>query len=193
MAYPGYQGQQPYGQPGYGGAYGAPPPQDPMWGYFTAVAGQDGQIDPIELQQCLTSSGISGSYQPFSLETCRVMIAMLDRDFSGKMGFNEFKELWAALNGWRSIYMQYDADRSGFINYQELGNCVRGMGYNLNPQTLNVLIKRYNKNGQITFDDFVACAVRLRALTDAFRRRDTAQQGMCTFQYDDFLQCTLCI
>lgn len=29
------------------------------------------------------------------------MIAMLDRDRSGKMGFNEFKELWTALNQWK--------------------------------------------------------------------------------------------
>jgi len=29
------------------------------------------------------------------------MITMLDRDFSGKMGFNEFKELWGALNQWK--------------------------------------------------------------------------------------------
>lgn len=31
------------------------------------------------------------------------MIAMLDRDYSGKMGFNEFKELWAALNQWKVL------------------------------------------------------------------------------------------
>lgn len=29
------------------------------------------------------------------------MINMLDRDYSGKMGFSEFKELWAALNQWK--------------------------------------------------------------------------------------------
>ena len=62
---------------------------------------QDGQIDADELQRCLTASGIGGAYKPFAKETCRVMIAMLDRDFSGKMGFNEFKELWAALNQWK--------------------------------------------------------------------------------------------
>lgn len=34
-------GYAPYGG-GYPGAYGAPPPaaNDPMWGYFTAIAGQ---------------------------------------------------------------------------------------------------------------------------------------------------------
>ena len=62
---------------------------------------QDGQIDAEELQRCLTASGIGGTYQPFSKETCRIMISMLDRDYSGKMGFNEFKELWAALNQWK--------------------------------------------------------------------------------------------
>lgn len=62
---------------------------------------QDGQIDAEELQRCLTSSGIGGSYQPFSKETCRIMITMLDRDYSGKMGFAEFKELWGALNQWK--------------------------------------------------------------------------------------------
>lgn len=62
---------------------------------------QDGQIDASELQKCLTTSGISSSYEPFSKETCALMINMLDRDYSGKMGFSEFKELWGALNQWK--------------------------------------------------------------------------------------------
>lgn len=35
----GYPGQ-PYG--GFPGSFPAPPVQDPMWGYFTAIAGQVG-------------------------------------------------------------------------------------------------------------------------------------------------------
>ena len=62
---------------------------------------QDGQIDSRELQSCLTNSGIAGTYQPFNLETCTLMINMLDRDFSGQMGFSEFKELWGVLNQWK--------------------------------------------------------------------------------------------
>ncbi|NEO88630.1 MAG: hypothetical protein F6J87_31025 [Spirulina sp. SIO3F2] len=71
---------------------------DPLYGYFSAVAGADGQIDALELQRCLTSSGISGSYKPFSYETSRLCISLLDRDYSGTMGFDEFKELWNVLN-----------------------------------------------------------------------------------------------
>jgi hypothetical protein len=61
MAYPGYPAQ-----PGPGGV-------DPLWGYFSAIAGQDGQIDANELQRCLSSAG-----QQYSKETCRIMITMLD-------------------------------------------------------------------------------------------------------------------
>ena len=64
---------------------------------------QDGQIDHKELQKCLTNSGSFNLYkqdQPFSLETCTLMINMLDTNYSGKMEFTEFKELMAVLNKW---------------------------------------------------------------------------------------------
>ncbi|XP_057194962.1 grancalcin isoform X1 [Triplophysa rosa] len=186
----GYPGQ-PYG--GYPGSFPAPPVQDPMWGYFTAIAGQDGEVDAEELQRCLTQTGISGTYNPFSLETCRIMIAMLDRDYTGKMGFNEFKELFAVLNGWKQNFVMVDRDGSGTVEAHELSQCITNMGYRITPQALNCIIKRYSRSGKIYFDDFVACCVKLRSLTDNFRRRDTMHQGMVNFQYDDFILCTMAV
>ncbi|XP_045909557.1 grancalcin [Micropterus dolomieu] len=189
-------GYAPYGG-GYAGTYAAPAPapaaNDPMWGYFTAIAGQDGEIDAEELQRCLTQSGFSGSYTPFSIDTCRIMIAMLDRDFTGKMGFNEFKDLFTALNGWKQNFMMFDQDRSGTVEPHEMTQAINAMGYRVSPQTLNAIIKRYNKGGRIFFDDYVACCVKLRALTENFRQRDTMHQGSVNFQYDDFILCTMAI
>ncbi|XP_029023225.1 grancalcin isoform X2 [Betta splendens] len=180
---------------GFPGSYGAPPPaaNDPMWASFTAIAGQDGEVDAEELQRCLTQSGFTGSYAPFSLDTCRIMIAMLDRDFTGKMGFSEFKELFTALNGWKQNFMMFDQDRSGTVEPHEMNQALNTMGYRVSPQSLNAIIKRYNKGGRIYFDDYVACCVKLRTLTENFRRRDTMQQGAVTFQYDDFILCTMSI
>uniref|UniRef100_A0A3B5MUR3 EF-hand domain-containing protein n=1 Tax=Xiphophorus couchianus TaxID=32473 RepID=A0A3B5MUR3_9TELE len=65
MGGPGPQpGYGSYGGAGYTGGYGAPTPaaNDPMWGYFTAIAGQDGEVDAEELQRCLTQAGFTGSY-----------------------------------------------------------------------------------------------------------------------------------
>ncbi|XP_068615890.1 sorcin-like [Brachionichthys hirsutus] len=183
MAYPCY-GAGPGGGPG-----GFPQQQqDPLYQYFAAVAGQDGQISADELQQCLTHSGVAGTYKPFSLETCRLMIAMLDRDHSGTMGFHEFKELWQAVNSWKSAFMAFDRDRSGTMEAAELQQAVATFGYNLSPQALGVVMKRYSTNGKVGFDDFMSCSIKLRGLTDHFQVRDTTRTGKVTFQYDDFMQ-----
>ncbi|XP_049586009.1 sorcin isoform X1 [Syngnathus scovelli] len=179
---------------GYGAAPGGmqqQQQQDPLYGYFAAVAGHDGQISADELQRCLTQSGISGNYQPFNIDTCRLMINMLDRDMSGTMGFNEFKDLWQALNAWKNIFMSFDRDRSGMVEGQEMQQAIKSLGYNLSPNGMNMIMKRYGINGRIPFDDFVSCCVRLRGLTDHFRRRDTSQNGSANFQYDDFIQVTM--
>ncbi|KAM9309966.1 sorcin-like [Pholidichthys leucotaenia] len=157
MAFPGYGG------PTAGSGYQAA--QDPLYGYFSSVAGHDGQISADELQRCLTQSGISGSYQPFNLETCRLMINMLDRDMSGTMGFNEFKELWQALNGWKATFASFDRDQSGTVEQHELHQAVMALGYNLSPRALNCIMKRYATMAGLPLNDFVSCCVRLRALT----------------------------
>ncbi|XP_033849452.2 sorcin-like [Acipenser ruthenus] len=200
MSYPGYPGAPAGYGGGYGGAPGAPgyagfpgQAQDPLYPYFSAVAGQDGQIDADELQRCLTQSNISGSYKPFNIETCRLMISMLDRDCSCKMGFNEFKELWAVLSAWKQHFMTMDKDRSGTVDPEEMRQSIASMGYSINPSALVVILKRYSTHGMIAFDDYVACCIKLRTLTDAFRRRDQSQRGVASFAYDDFIQCIMSI
>ena len=37
----------------------------------------------------------------FSKDICRSMVAMLDVDHSGKLGFEEFKALWNDIRNWR--------------------------------------------------------------------------------------------
>ncbi|KAK3720048.1 hypothetical protein QZH41_015452, partial [Actinostola sp. cb2023] len=87
------------------------------------------------------------------------------RDYSGKMGFNEFKELWGALNQWKNTFMIHDRDRSGTVEPHELHQALATFGYRLSPAALNAIVKRYATNNRISFDDFVAACVRLRALT----------------------------
>jgi len=186
MAYP---GQQPggYGQPGYGQqpGYGA---ADPLYDYYQRVAGPDQQIDSRELEQLLAQSGISGSYQMF--RGTKRLIAMCDRNRSGKMDFNEFKEMWNILHQWKNTFMQYDRDRSGTIDPQEMHTALQSFGYRLSPQALNIIIATSGDDGRITFDGFVGAAIALRTLSDQFRRRDVQQNGQAMFTYDDFIQVT---
>lgn len=44
------------------------------------------------------------------------------------MGFNEFKELFVALNGWKQNFMMFDQDRSGTVEPRELSQAINAMG-----------------------------------------------------------------
>lgn len=65
----------------------------------------------------------------------------------------------------QNTFTQYDRDRSGTCEPHELHTAVASFGYNLSPQALNIIVKRYSDSGRIGFDDFVGCNVRLRGLT----------------------------
>lgn len=57
------------------------------------------------------------------------------RDFTGKMGFNEFKELFTALNGWKQNFLMFDQDRSGTVEPHEMTQAINAMGESLNSLT----------------------------------------------------------
>lgn len=44
------------------------------------------------------------------------------------MGFNEFKELWAALNAWKQNFITIDRDHSGTVEHHELNQAITTMG-----------------------------------------------------------------
>ena len=61
--------------------------------------------------------------------------------------------------------MTFDRDRSGNIDPGEMNQALTAFGYRLSPQAFNVLMGRYSVNGQVAFDDFIACSIKLRTLT----------------------------
>lgn len=61
--------------------------------------------------------------------------------------------------------MNFDRDRSGTVEPHELQQALVTFGYNLSPQAMGVLLRRYSTDGRIPFDGFVALCVRLKSLT----------------------------
>ncbi len=65
------------------------------------------------------------------IKECDVSLTDLSqRDMSGTMGFNEFKELSHVLNGWKTTFMSYDRDQSGTMEAHELQQAISSMGTN---------------------------------------------------------------
>lgn len=101
----------------------------------------------------------------FSESVCRSMVAMLDRDQSGKLGFEEFKTLLDEIAKWKAVFKLYDRDNSLSLSASELRDALNSAGYRLNNKVLNALVHRYaGADGTIAFDDFIMCAIKIRTM-----------------------------
>ncbi|XP_055589781.1 calpain-A-like isoform X3 [Uranotaenia lowii] len=128
----------------------------------------------------------------FSKDVCRSMVAMLDTDQSGKLGFDEFQTLLTDIAKWKAVFKLYDQDQTGRLSAFELRQALNSAGYHLNNRILNGLVHRYgSRDGSIAFDDFIMCAVKIKTMIDIFRERDTEGTNMATFSMDEWVEKTL--
>ncbi|KAL3284756.1 hypothetical protein HHI36_018898 [Cryptolaemus montrouzieri] len=158
---------------------------------FETIAGDDEEIDYLELKTLLDKSfqsELRGG--TFSKEICRCMVAMLDADFSGKLGREEFEELWDLISTWRKAFLLYDIDNSGALSGFELRNTLAAAGYRLTNHVLNILMHRYgNEKREIPFDEFILCAVRLKTGIDKFQRRE--RENVLVLSREEWIESTL--
>ncbi|KAF9262595.1 EF-hand [Marasmius fiardii PR-910] len=193
---PGYGGGQ-----GYGAPPGAPPGADPqLWSWFSAVdVDRSGHITADELQRAL----INGDWTPFDIDTVKLLMTIFDVDRSGTIGFSEFVGLWKYIKDWQNVFRHFDQDNSGSINGSELSNALRQFGYNLSPQLLDLVQKKYDPKGTtgrtaivapaagISFDRFVRACVVIKQLSEAFGKLDSDRDGWIQVNYDQFMHTVL--
>ncbi|XP_068730617.1 calpain-B-like isoform X1 [Montipora capricornis] len=169
-----------------------------FWKTFQKFAGEDGEIDQYELQEILSQAFVTVmNSNLFSLEACRSMIAMFDRDKTGALGYSEFRGLWTILGMWKETFHAYDKDNSGDMNLYELRDALIHLGYQLSNNALSSIILRYhNKKGTIPFDIFIQILVRVIVMFDTFRRHVIKRGGRsdkAVFTIDDFIESTLTV
>ncbi|CAH0545795.1 unnamed protein product [Brassicogethes aeneus] len=164
-----------------------------IYEHFLKLAGTDQEVDWFELKEVLDYSMKQDMQaRGFSKDICRSMVAMMDEDHSGKLGFPEFKILWGLLRKWKDIWYSHDQDRSGSFSGFELRDALNMAGYRVNNKLLNALMHRYgNKNGEIQFDDFILCAIKLKTMFDAFKSKDEKSTNSATFSLEEWLEITL--
>jgi calpain len=164
-------------------------------GFFSGVAGDDSEIDWSELKQILDSAlkkEVQFQFDGFSKDVCRSMVAMMDVDRSGKLGLDEFNELWKSVRTWKNVFQMYDKDVSGRLSAFELRQALTSAGYSVNNKVLESLVLRYgDSKGQILFDDFIMCAVKLKCMIEIFRERDTEDKNEATFSLEEWVDKTL--
>ncbi|XP_021782587.1 calpain-2 catalytic subunit isoform X2 [Papio anubis] len=148
---------------------------------FAQLAGEDAEISAFELQTILRrvlAKRQDIKSDGFSIETCKIMVDMLDSDGSGKLGLKEFYILWTKIQKYQKIYREIDVDRSGTMNSYEMRKALEEAGFKMPCQLHQVIVARFADDELIIdFDNFVRCLVRLETLFKIFKQLDPENTG----------------
>ncbi|XP_060113738.1 calpain-12 [Heteronotia binoei] len=149
---------------------------------FLGQAGQDQQVGTAELQHILNKAMASLSHlqtDGFSLDACQRIIQDFGQSGVGRLTLHEFLQLWTKIKEWEGIFIAYDKDRSGAMNFNEMRLALDAAGFHLNKQTIMALVQIYaNPWLQIDFDDFVSLMVHLGAAFQRCKSRDSNGDGL---------------
>uniref|UniRef100_A0A8C1QE63 Calpain 2, (m/II) large subunit b n=1 Tax=Cyprinus carpio TaxID=7962 RepID=A0A8C1QE63_CYPCA len=136
-------------------------------GMFVKLAG-DMEISAAELTTILNkiiAKRTDIKTDGFSLETCRIMVNLMDDNGNGKLGLGEFATLWKKIQRYLGIYKKNDMDNSGTMSTPELRLALKEAGFTLNNTIFQLLVARYAETDMtLDFDNFVACLMRLEMM-----------------------------
>uniref|UniRef100_A0A2K5EUK8 Calpain-1 catalytic subunit n=1 Tax=Aotus nancymaae TaxID=37293 RepID=A0A2K5EUK8_AOTNA len=162
---------------------------------FRQLAGEDMEISVKELRTILNriiSKHKDLRTKGFSLESCRSMVNLMDRDGNGKLGLVEFNILWNRIRNYLSIFRKFDLDKSGSMSAYEMRMAIESAGFKLNKKLYELIITRYSEPDlAVDFDNFVCCLVRLETMFRFFKTLDTDLDGVVTFDLFKWLQLTM--
>uniref|UniRef100_A0A671UU25 calpain-2 n=1 Tax=Sparus aurata TaxID=8175 RepID=A0A671UU25_SPAAU len=157
-------------------------------GLFSKLAGDDMEISAVELRTIMNkivSKRTDIKTDGFSLETCRVMVNLMDDSGNGKLGLGEFATLWKKVQRYLSIYKKNDSDNSGTMSTPEMRVAFKDAGFSLNNTIYQLLVARYSDPDMtIDFDNFVGCLMRLEMMFRIFKKLDAQDSGSIELDFN---------
>uniref|UniRef100_A0A8C2HBN2 Calpain-1 catalytic subunit n=1 Tax=Cyprinus carpio TaxID=7962 RepID=A0A8C2HBN2_CYPCA len=157
---------------------------------FAQLAGEDMEISVRELRTILNrvvSKHKDLKTDGFSMESCRAMVNLLDKDGSARLGLIEFQILWNIVRKLLGIFREFDIDESGTMSSYEMCLAVESAGFKLNNRLHQILVARYAENEAIDFDNFVCCLIKLEAMFRSFQQLDKDGTGTAEMNLSEVL------
>lgn len=161
---------------------------------YIDLAGKDGEIDAYEFMDFLNKVFPKQGFKTdgFSADMTRTMVALEDTDVTGKLGYEEFKKIWTNLVLCTKVFRKLDTDGTGYFNSFELRTAFYTLGFTIsNAIFAAIAIRHGDKDGRISFDDFILCFLQLKSAFTQFSHKDPAADGRAVFQYEEFLKMTM--
>lgn len=129
---------------------GGAPNSDPFSWFRAVDQNGSGKISVVELNQALSSSGIT-----FSIATTERLLNRFDQDKDGEITYPEFEALHAFIVAMKNGFEARDKGRDGRLSGSEIREALASRGYGLSEETFQALMRKFDrrKRGSLGFDD----------------------------------------
>ncbi|KOC63877.1 Calpain-C, partial [Habropoda laboriosa] len=146
---------------------------------FLQLADEHRTVNAFELQElleaCLPNDYIKSCA---CMEVCRQVVLTMDSSGSGRLKFNDFKDLMCSLKYWQAAFKNHTKEKTGILKAERLRDALLEVGFQLNTDVLSILILRYmRKDGTLRFGDFVSAILHLSDAFGIFESKDPLQNG----------------
>jgi len=149
-----------------------------MW--FNAVdSDRSGQITATELQT------MDWGNLKLTPETARKLLNLFDTDRTGSIGFEEYVGLHTFLSAAQNIFSQFDQNRSGFLDGNEVVGALAQGGFQVSPQIVDSLVKGYSQgSGKLNVEQFVNLKTLVATVQRTFDHHDYQHTGIINLNHD---------
>ncbi|XP_067465856.1 calpain-2 catalytic subunit-like [Thunnus thynnus] len=158
---------------------------------FKQIAGNDREVSAFELMKILNNVVSHRSdlkTDGFSLETCRLIISLLDKDESARLGLMEFHMLWNKIQKYLEIFKNHDVDNSGTMSSHEMRGAATEAGFQVNIAVLQAIVSCYaDAQYAIDFDSFVGCLIKVEMLFKMFKALERGGSGKIELDMQQWL------
>ncbi|XP_068424553.1 calpain-2 catalytic subunit-like [Clinocottus analis] len=158
---------------------------------FKQISGNDMEVSVFELVTILNNVVSHRSdikTDGFSLETGRLIVSLLDKDESARLGLLEFHSLWSKIQKYLEIFKTFDTDNSGTMSSHEMRGAAAEAGFQVNISVLQAIVNRYaDAQYAIDFDSFVGCLIKMEMLFKIFKTLERADKGKIELDIQQWL------
>mmetsp|Transcript_12367 Transcript_12367/g.33381 ORF Transcript_12367/g.33381 Transcript_12367/m.33381 type:complete len:173 (+) Transcript_12367:334-852(+) len=143
-----------------------------------------GEVDAEELQRALQKAQMR-----FSLHACAMLIRMYDTKRSGTVNFGEFVNLHQFILSVQHSFSQFDSDRNGVLDYNEVQQALQYNGFVLDGPAFQAAFYAFDpeRKGFLRMDDYIQLAAFLRAAQSMFGGFDPHRSGMVHLSFSQFV------
>ncbi|CAH8491617.1 unnamed protein product [Heterobilharzia americana] len=160
---------------------------------FYEASGESMAVDAFQLEpilNCLLRDDHRAPYNMVSTDACRSLVALLDRDGTGRLCESDFRRVWDILRSWSRLFASFDPQRTAHITSLDFRIIVEQAGYTLPHTLFSKLVHRFvNVDWRLDYPHFISAMALITKAVAIFKNYDHG--GRAILPLEQFVEIAL--